>query len=492
VRLAVGQIYQESNSFSPILTTLESFKDQLFLEGDEIPLRLQGINIEIAGFIDVIQKKRCEPIYTIVAQSVTAGPVKKEALDVIIEKLLKRINNSGRIDGIYLALHGAMLTDTTHDATGMILKIVRDKVGSNVPIVGSVDLHANMTPLMVQSVDALDAYRTFPHTDFRQVGVRATETLIRTIEKEIIPKIALCKIGMILPPESSQTNREPALQLVRAIKKIEAVDGVIAAFFCHVQPWLDIPDVGCSTVVVTDRDEEMAKEKCEELAELFWDLRFGYDPSILSVQKAIERAMKEIKGTVVFLDSADGTSSGSPGDNTEILRALLESDIKLPAFTMIVDPEVVEFAIKKGVGKEVAVFVGGKIDKRFSSSPVKLKGKVKTISDGVFRCEGPMMHGVEMHMGRTVVLVSGDVYIVVMEKSTFLWDPAVYRSVGLEPKQSKIVVVKSPVAAYADIAEEMVFVDTFGASSAHLSKMPFENVTRPLFPMEDRKRINCI
>ncbi len=491
MRLIVGQVYQETNSFSPTLSTLESYKDHFFLEGEEIPARLHDANTEIAGFMDVVKKEKCEPVYTLSAQAVTSGPVKEEALDFMIQIILERLEKAGKVDGIYLALHGALLTDKNNDASGMILQAVREKAGPGVPIVGSLDLHTNLTPLMMECADAFDAYRTFPHTDFRQVGVRATNILIRIIKKEIIPKMAFCKIPMLLPPESSQTNREPALKLVKAIEKIEAEDNVIAAFFCHVQPWLNVPDVGCSTVVVTNGDKEKARKKSKELADLFWDLRQDFDPELFTVQNAIQWAIKDVKGTVAFLDSADGTSSGSPGDNTEILEGLLKEDLDKPAFAMVVDPEAAKAAVKAGAGNTVTVSLGGKLDKRFSGHPVKVKGKVMTITDGVFKCEGPMMHGVEMHMGQTAVLASGNVYIVVMEKTTFLWDPALYRSAGLEPKDAKIVVVKSPVAAYEDIAEEMIFVDTYGASSPHISKLPYDNVNRPLYPFDDVKRIVC-
>jgi microcystin degradation protein MlrC len=192
MRLLTGQIYQETNSFSPILATLDFFTDHVYLEGEEIPKRLKGINTEIAGFIDVIQKEKCDPIYTIAAQSVTSGSVKKDAMDYIIRHLLEHIEKAGKIDGVYLALHGAMLTEETNDASGLVLQHVREKIGESIPLVCSVDLHANLTPLMVKCADALDAYRTFPHTDFKQVGARSTEILIKIIKKEIVPKMAFC------------------------------------------------------------------------------------------------------------------------------------------------------------------------------------------------------------------------------------------------------------------------------------------------------------
>lgn len=491
MRLMIGQICQETNSFSPVSANIQSFMDHLFLEGDEIPRRLKDTNTEIAGFIDVVAREKCQPIYTLVAQAVTSGPVDRNALDFLIGNLLDRLEQAGDVDGIYLALHGAMLTDKSGDGSGLILQAVREKIGSSIPIVASLDLHANVTPLMVECADVLLAYRTFPHTDLKQVGVKATHFLIKVVKKKITPEMAFCKISMLLPPEAAQTDRYPASKLVQTIEKMEAEPNVVTAFFCHVQPWLDVPDVGCSTVVVTNGDKGTAQKKARELADLFWSLRHDFQPNLVPVPKAIQRAICEVAGIVVFLDSADGTSSGASGDNTEVLEALLDAKLDQPAYAMVVDPQVVKLAIKAGVGNNISVLLGGKIDVKFSH-PIKVTARIKTISDGAFKCEGPLMCGVELNMGRTAVLVVDKVYIVVMELATFLWDPGVYRSVGLEPKDAKIVVVKSPVAAYADIAEEMIFVDTLGASSPHLTKLPFKRVTHPLYPFQDMKNIRCI
>jgi microcystin degradation protein MlrC len=491
MRLLAGQINQETNSFSPITADVQTFKDHFFLQGDEIPLQLKGLNTELAGFMDVVEREKCESVYTLATQAVTTGPLLREAFDFLLKTLLELIEKAGTIDGIYLALHGAMVGEDISDVSGNILHAVREMVGPEMRVVASVDLHANMTPLMIESVDAIDGYRTFPHTDFREVGARATDILVRTIKGEIEPEIGFCKISMILPAESAQTYREPSLKLVREIEKIESDPDGVTAFFCHVQPWLDIPDVGCSTVVVTNGNKVLAQQKAEDLAELFWSLRRDFEPTLYAPTGAIERAIDGISGTVVLLDTADGTSSGAPGDNSEILETLLTMKIKKPVYTMIVDSEAVKHAIKAGLGSTVSVSLGGKIDKRFSHRPVSVTAHVKNITDGVFRCEGPMLHGVEMHMGKTVVLVSGNISIVVMEKATFLWDPALYRSVNLEPRDAKVITVKCPVAAYDDIADEMIFVDTTGASSPFFVKMPFENILRPLYPFDDIKKIQC-
>ena len=491
MRIIVAQINQESHSFTTVPGTLQSFKDCMFYEGNDIGSKLRGINSEIAGFIDVAEEEKLEPVYTIATRAVTSGPITEEAFSCILNRLLEGVQAAGTTDGIYLALHGATLLGEADDATGLVLEAVRKLVGPSFPIVASLDMHANVTKMIVENADALVGYRTFPHTDFREVGEKATRILLKVIRKEISPNIGFCKIGMIIPPEAAQTYREPALKLIRKIEEIETDQAVVTAFYCAVQPWYDAPDVGCSAVVVTDGRKDIASNRSKEIAELFWSLRRDFEPRLFKVDEAIEKA-KRTKGLVVFLDSADGTSSGSAGDNTEILEAFLRTETVGPLFTTIVDRDAVKVAGVAGVGSHISLSLGGKIDLNFSGRPVEVRAEVLKICDGIFRNEGEIMHGAEMSMGQVAVLRVGPVSIVVMEKPTMLWDPQVYRSVGLEPKNAKIVVVKSPVAAYKDIAREMMFVDTLGASSPHLNRLPYARAKHPLYPFEDVKRIECV
>lgn len=490
MRLVVGMIIQETNSFSSVSTSIQSFKDVMFLEGDEIPLKLKRTNTEVAGFMDRVCKEKCDSVYTLATSASSSGPVQREALDFLLSRLLNQLEKAGIIDGVYLICHGSMLVDKIPDGTGHVLQVVREKIGLNIPIVVSLDLHANLTPLIIESADALVAYRTFPHRDFREVGSKATDILIQIIKGEIIPEIAFCKIPMLIPPEIAHTDKEPTLKLIKKIKEIEAQPEVVTAGFLHVQPWLDIPNTGCSTFVVTDRNKKMAKKRSEELATLFWSLRNDFEPDLVPVRKAIQKAMNAPEGPIILLDSADTTSSGASGDTTVVLEALLDMKVSEPAYTTVVDPEVVDVAIKAGVGNTISVSLGGKRDRMFSH-PIEVIARVKSISDGVFKFKSFMSTGVEQHMGRAVVLVKDKVYIVVMELPVHTADPALYQSVGLEPKDAKIVVVKCCVAAYDEIAKEVIFLDTPGASSPRISHQPFSHRSRPLYPFEDVEQHEC-
>jgi microcystin degradation protein MlrC len=212
---------------------------------------------------------------------------------------------------------------------------------------------------------------------------------------------------------------------------------------------------------------------------------------MLSPDEAVARALSRESGLVVLCDSADSTTSGSSGDSTVILQALLRvAPIAPTALLNVVDPWAVDAAIKAGVGSEITVPVGGRLAKSFFK-PVSFSGKVKTISDGVFRFEGPGMRGVTQRMGRAVVLEQGGIRLVVMERAVSQWDPQLYRSLNEDPAQARIVQVKSPAAfraAYGPLAAEILLVRAPGAASSDFASLPWREIGRPIYPLDAKAK----
>jgi microcystin degradation protein MlrC len=266
-----------------------------------------------------------------------------------------------------------------------------------------------------------------------------------------------------------------------------AQPGVVAAYILPVQPWLDVPDLGMNVLVTTDGDEALARQTARTLAIETWRQRESFAVDLVPVDEAIRRAQEVEEGLVVFADSADSTGSGSPGDSTAILAGLLRSDLTRPAFLTVVDPEAVAIALKAGVGAQITLPIGGKIDHIFNR-PVEVTAKVvKLFSDGKFRMSGPAFTGLDIAMGGTAVLEAGQVKILLTERRVWTNDPALYRAVGLEPTQAQIVVVKSPNlfrASYEPIASRIIIVDGPGASTSNYARLPFTRIPRPIFPLD--------
>jgi microcystin degradation protein MlrC len=250
---------------------------------------------------------------------------------------------------------------------------------------------------------------------------------------------------------------------------------------------MDTEDVAASVVAITSGDVDAAGRYARWLGAAFWSKRGEFVTELVSPDEAVRRALARTSGTVVLCDSADATTSGSTGDSTAILTALLRAaPLSATAYVNVVDPQAVQQAIRAGIGATVTVKVGGLLAPR-SFTPVTLTGHVKTISDGTFTFKGPGMRGVPHHMGRTVVLVCDEIHLVVMERGVSQWDPQLYRSVGLDPADARMVQVKSPMAfraAYEGLYDEVIVVAAPGAASPNLVSLPWKRLPRPIYPLD--------
>jgi microcystin degradation protein MlrC len=340
---------------------------------------------------------------------------------------------------------------------------------------------------MVGAASAIVGYQTYPHIDMFETGARAARLALRILSGEVRPAMAFRKLPLIVPAENMQTTSGPMHRLIERGRALEAAgDAEIVSIF-GVQPWLDIPEMGCSAVVVTNGNQPAAERNAAALASDFWRSRREFDVELTPVDSAIRQALAVDGGPVVFAESSDSTGSGSPGDSTGVLRPLLEARLSEPAAIFLVDPEAVRKAIDAGVGATVTMRIGGKFDRK-NSQPVKVTGRVRLISDGRWTAWGKGYNtGIETCMGRAVVLELGQVRILIAERSTMTVDPELFRSHGIEPRRMKIVVVKSPNgfrAEYEPIARKIFLVDTPGVSSANLRSLPYRRLPRPIYPLD--------
>jgi microcystin degradation protein MlrC len=388
-------------------------------------------------------------------------------------------------------MHGAQTAEGVDDVEGALLSIARGVLGDAVPIVVTLDLHANVTRAMVEQATAIVGYHTYAHVDLYETGVKAARLLLRKLAGTVRPVMAFRKLPMIVPAENMQTTSGPMHRLVEGAKILERRGRALAVSIFGVQPWLDIEEMGCSVVVVTDGDAGRADATAWTLAQRFWESRHEFDVRLTPPAQAIRQALRVPGGPVILSESSDSTGSGSPGDSTGLLRALLAARLREPVAFFMVDPDAVERAMRAGVGQTVTMPIGGKLDPA-RSRPVRVAGRVRLLSTGLWtpRARG-YNTGIETSMGRAAVLDVGSIRILIAERSTMTVDPELYRSHGIEPLDMKIVAVKSPNgfrAAYAPIAKAIFLVDTPGASTANLRSLPYGRVPRPIYPLDSRVR----
>jgi microcystin degradation protein MlrC len=489
MRVAIGQFMEESNTFVRQQADLEHFRATQLLYGAEIVERLRGTRAEVGGFLDTLVPAGVEVVPTVAANAVSSGPVTRETFAHVRDAVLDTLARRGPVDGVLLALHGAMVLEDAPDGEGEFLAAVRKAIGPDVPLVATLDLHATITPRMVEEADALVGYDTYPHVDLYETGAKAATMLLRAVRGEIRPVTLFARSPMLVPAEGQGTGDQPMAGLMAEAKRLEARPGVLAVSIFPVQPWLDIPDTGFSVMAVADglRRAAEIEPMVRQLAWQAWESRRRFAVDLLPIDEAIRRALAAEGGPFVLSESADSTGSGSPGDSAHVLERLLAIQVRERCLVTVVDAPAVARAIAAGIGADVSTTVGGTLDPRYNR-PVRLTGRVRILSDGRFVSSDKKSAGVEFRMGRAAVIETGRIAVLATERPAFTFDPALYRSVGLEPRDAKIVVVKSPLQfrdGYGPIAQACWVVDTPGPSTARLERLEWRHRSRPLFPFDD-------
>ncbi len=483
MKILVGGIYHESHSFSNVQTDLEAFRKVLLIEGPEVLEQLRGTTSEMAGFILGAERFAFELVPTLWAWTVSTGPVQAATLEYMLGVVSQRLQQEGTVDGILFALHGALVGEQALDGDGYILSRFRSLVGNDVPIVVTVDLHANISDQMVAVADVIVGYDTYPHIDQVERGLEAAELLVRTIRGEIKPVMALEKPAMITIPHKQLTDAYPMKELLAMAH--EAEQEMIAVTVSGGFAYSDVPEIGPSVLVVSDNQPETARMHAKEIAERMWELRAEFAPQLPAVREAVKRAIESKNWPVILADVGDNIGAGTPGDSTFVLRELLEQGAD-GAVVIIADPESVSQAIAAGKGQMVHLSVGGKCD-ALHGEPVPVEGRVNLISDGVFRNRGHMRDGIVENMGRTVVVETSGVKLVLTEIKMPPWNLEQLRSVGISPEHQKIIALKSAVAfraAYEPIAGEIIEVNSPGLSTVDLKQFDYKHIRRPLYPLD--------
>ena len=352
VRIAIGQFMEESNTFVRQQADLDHFRATQLLYGDEILPRLRGTRAEVGGFLDVLVPAGAEVVPTIAANAVSSGPVTRQAFDHVKDALLERLAAAGRLDGVLLALHGAMVLEDAPDGEGELLAAVRKAIGPAVPLVATLDLHATITARMVQEADALVGYDTYPHIDLYETGAKAASLILRAVRGEVRPVTLFARAPMLVPAEGQGTSNQPMAGLMAEAKRLQARPGVLAVSLFPVQPWLDIPDTGFSVMAVADGPRRAAEIEpmIRQLAWQAWERRRGFAADLLTVDDAIRQALAAEGGPFILSESADSTGSGSPGDSAHVLERLLALDVRERCLVTVVDAPAVARAIAAGVG----------------------------------------------------------------------------------------------------------------------------------------------
>lgn len=481
--IAIGGIMHESNTFCETPTDYAAFSQTIsryLLEA------WAETHHEMTGFIQGASQYNYTVYPTIMASAMPAGPVTDDAFDRLTEILIQHLKAAPKHEGLLLALHGAMVTESYPDGDGEVLRRLRDAFGRDLPIVVTLDQHVNVSEQMVAESTAIVIYKTTPHIDQRQRGLQAAQLMMRILEDGITPTQALGKPPMILNILYHVTSAEPVRSILNAAKALEQDPNVLAASVGLGYPYADVHEVGPSAVVVTDNNPQLAQEEADRLSDMLWGIHDQLTLDLPDAAQAVNQAISSEKHPVILVEMGDNIGGGSPGDSTFILAELIKQDAS--GFVVVVyDPEGVESCIQAGVGGDVSLQVGGKVD-NMHGDPVSISGKVRLIHDGQYIETEPRHGGQRYHnQGLTAVVTLGDSLVVLTSRRQTPFSLQQLYSLGIDPKSMRMIVVKAAVAyraAYEPIAGEIIEVDTPGLTAVNPLHFEYHNVRRPLFPLD--------
>jgi len=490
MRIAIGQLWQETNTLNPRPTTKADFDQFGICRGDDLVAQMENVN-ELGGFIQSLRQWPDPPaIAGLVRLPAWPGGIATAATFTWVQdELIQSLNEALPIDGILLALHGAMAADQHPDVEGEILDAIRKCIGPDVPLVVTIDLHANVTDLMVASADVLVPYHCMPHVDIFETGARAADVLRRILFDGAQPCVAFSKIPAVVPAECSSTEAATgvAVEFKQKLLQLETEPRILAAGLTPVQPWLDVPELGSSVLVTTDCDPSFACEAAGQLADSFWHRRHEYLPELVSVEEAVRGALAVSEGLVVLGDAADATTSGAPGDSVWILNELMKHDWPGEVLVTVVAPDVVVAAEQAGVGSPLTTELGGVLDGRFGMQ-LTFEGVVQACFDARFTMNGHIGKNMPIEMGRSVVLRQKNICVIVTSRSGPHFAPELFRAAGFDPFKASVLVAKSPCgfrAVYESRAAAVFSVCAPGCAPTDFGNQAFTNIPRPLWPWDE-------
>jgi microcystin degradation protein MlrC len=486
MRIVIAMMKHETNTFSPVPTPFERFGARGAHYGPAALAAYRGTNTPFAAYVDLAEKERAEIVTPVAAEAAPSGPVQAEAYRQFSNAIVDAVRKG--CDACFLDLHGAMVAETTDDGEGTLLARIRE-IAPGLPIAVALDLHANMTDAIAENATAVVGYKTYPHVDMYRAGEHAGRIVLDAMKGKAKPTMVWGNRPMLPHTLRMGTHVPPMKDLIDMAETAEA-EGALAVTAFGGFPLADIANAGLSVVVVTNDDRERALAVRDRILDAAWERREAFVYRSEPLKESVARAKALSDGPILLIDHADNCASGGTQDTTAVLAEVLRQGLEDVAAFAIVDPQAVAELIAMGVGAEATVKLGGKVSMPSigrQGEPLEVKGRVRAITDGRFKVRGPMATGTFINMGRTVVLDTGKVEIVVCERHTEPYDLGSFQSLGIEPTQRRYLMLKSRIhyrAGFAPIARHIVECDGVGVTSSDMSQFTFRKVRRPIYPLD--------
>src|SRR6185503_16462884 len=491
-RIAIGGFQHETNTFAPSKADYAAFEAgggwPGAQYGEPIFAAVEGANIPAAGAIQALRAAGHKLVGTAWAAASPSAHVTAEAFERVAGELVSRLQQALPVDGVYLDLHGAMVVETYDDGEGELLRRVRAAVGPGIPIVASLDLHANVTHAMIERADALVAYRTYPHVDMAETGARAARVLHQMLGSGKRPEGSFHQLDYLTGIPSQCSFIEPCKAIYQELSRLEERHGAVLSFTSGF-PMADFAECGMAVFGYG------SPEAVERLRGVVADSEKSFAMELHDAPDAVRRAKSrgEPGAPIVLADTQDNPGAGGNGDTTGLLKVLIQQDVPDAVLGMLIDPASAQRAHEVGQGNSSVFALGGR-SRIPGDAPLQGEFSVEKLGDGRFTCTGPMFKGFRMNLGPMALLRSRaapGVRVVLASRKCQAADQEMFRHVGVEPRRSRIVALKSSVHFRADfepIAKEVLVVKAPGPALADPAEFKWTKLRkgvrlRPLGPV---------
>jgi microcystin degradation protein MlrC len=487
-RVGVASIIQETNTFSANRTTMQDFEVQGIWLGADADTNSQGMNIEVAGSLERLRAHGFDAIPLMRAWAMSGGILIDSELEIMKALLRHEISVAGKLDGLILNLHGALVNESDDHTDAQISEYAREILGPDIPIVITHDLHGNPSHRIVAASDGLIGFRTYPHIDQGDTGRRAADLMNQLLSNNRSLGTVLKKLNIIIPAETMGTSDQPLLG-IRELADSLIDDEILDISLFPVQPWIDVSEVGFGITVVHSGNVERGNECAEIIRTALWEIHREFQVTLYSVEDAIDQAIKGYQGKMQMIaQSSDAPTGGSTGDDSRVVAALLNHGTDLPSACTVVDAPAVDKAYAHSIGDEISLSLGFTIDPRWGS-PVNVHAKLINKGQESVVLTGPAMTGQVVSIGRWVLLQSANkVQILVSESGTTTFDPAGYEVAGINLDECLIVHVRSPLlfkSGFAGRYGQTFSLDLDGPTTPNIKKLQFYKVPRPMIGLDE-------
>jgi microcystin degradation protein MlrC len=486
MKIVCGVIAHETNTFSPIPTRLADFFEGGPLYGDEAYAHVKGGGRAAAGMIAAAEAAGATIRMAVAGSAQPARAVDADAFEAMSGALCDAVRRD--CDAVFLEMHGAMVATHLDDGEGELLARVR-AVAPGIPIAVALDLHGNISPRIVEHCTTLVGYKTYPHIDIVETGRLAAQSLLDAMIGRHRPTLAYARCGIMPNMLRMATDRGPMADLL-ALARTEEARGALAVSIFGGFPLADCPFTGMSVVAMTDDDQDRAQAICDMIRDSAWERRDDFQMPFEPLDATMRRAAAIATGPVLLVDHADNCNSGGTQDTMDVIAAALRHGLDGIAAGPIADPVAAKRLIEAGVGAEVELPIGGGTDLTAvggSCGPLVLRGRVIRVSDGRFVVRGPVFTGQAVTLGRTAVLDTGRLKLVVSEGRCEPLDLDMFRFVGIEPADHRYLIIKSKIQyrpTFGAIAAEVLECNGAGFASLDHTRFHYRKITRPLHPFD--------